>query len=387
MVPQVVVSRRGQDRLLSGHPWIFRSDVKKTAGATSGSVVGVRNVRGDRLGQAFYSKESQIALRIITSADENIDEAFWRVRLASALRYRKGLSSSTTAYRWVHGESDGIPSLVVDRYGDYLSVQTLSRGTERLKSTLVDLMVELARPVGVLERNDPKVRALEGLPLVQSTLYGEVPRSVRVQEEGIFFHANLWDGQKTGLFLDQRENRLAAARYASGRALDVFSYDGGYSMHLARVCEKVLAVDTSGEALARLRSNAEANHFTNIETIEANAFDLLRDFVDRREVFDTVVLDPPAFAKNRASVAQARRGYKEINLRALKLLRPGGYLITSTCSYHITEVQFLSVLAAATADVGARSILVEKRAQARDHPVLLTMPETHYLKCLVLQKR
>jgi 23S rRNA (cytosine1962-C5)-methyltransferase len=209
---------------------------------------------------------------------------------------------------------------------------------------------------------------------------------VPVQEEGVSLHADLRKGQKTGLFLDQRENHEAATRYASGRALDVFAYDGGFALHLARRCEKVLAVDISADALARLRANAEANNLTNIETIEANAFDLLRELVDRGEAFDTIVLDPPAFAKNRAAVPQAMRGYKEINLRALKLLRPGGHLITCTCSYHIKEHDFLNILVSAAVDTGAHLILREKRTQSRDHPILMSMPETYYLKCLVLQK-
>ena len=248
------------------------------------------------------------------------------------------------------------------------------------------ILVELGEPLGVFERNDPKVRALEGLPQVKSVLYGTVPHSVEVREEGIIYHADLWEGQKTGLFLDQRENRLAAARYASGRGLDVFAYDGGFSMHLARRCEKVLSVDISTKALTRLRNNAAANNYSHVEAIEANAFDLLREFAARGESFDTIVLDPPAFAKNRAAIPQARRGYKEINLRAMKLLSPGGHLITSTCSYHISEVDFQAIVASAASDSGTRLLLLEKRAQSFDHPILLNMPETHYLKCLCLQK-
>ncbi|MFQ5791627.1 MAG: class I SAM-dependent rRNA methyltransferase [Acidobacteriota bacterium] len=383
---EVVVNRRARHRIRGGHLWVFRSDVKRSSGTVPGDVVEVRSDQGEFLGQAFFSKESRIALRLITPSHEPVNESFWQGRLTRALSLRKKITQGTNAYRWIHGESDGIPSLVVDRYGDYLSFQTLSAGTERLKDVLVRCSVDLVQPAGIIARNDQKVRALEGLALAKETLYGEVPRTVAVEDLGLIFQADLWEGQKTGLFLDQRENRHAAALYASGRALDVFAYDGGFSLHLARTCEKVLSVDTSAEALARLRRNAQRNRFDHIETIEANAFDLLRDLADRKEVFDTIVLDPPAFAKNRASVPQARRGYKEINLRALKLLRPGGYLITSTCSYHITEADFLSILAGAAADAKARLVVAEKRAQSRDHPVLLSMPETHYLKCLILRK-
>lgn len=384
-MPQVTVSRRGVERIRGGHLWVYRSDVRK-ASADSGEVVEVRDKQGDVLGKAFYSKESQIAVRLLTTRNVAIDESFWRHRLASALALREHIPPHSNAYRWLHGESDGIPSLVIDRYGDYVVMQTLSRGTDCLKNTFARIIVDLITPAGILERNDVKVRALEGLPLLKSVLHGEVPPSVSVKEEGVDFQANLWEGQKTGLFLDQRENHVAAARYARGRGLDVFSYDGGFTLHLARKCDQVLAADVSAEALARLRTNAEVNGLTNIETIEANAFDLLRDLAERGESFDTIVLDPPAFAKNRAAISQAMRGYKEINLRALKLLRPGGYLVTSTCSYHIKEGDFLDILTNATVDVRARVVLREKRMQSRDHPVLLTMPETHYLKCLLLQK-
>ena len=385
-VMRVQISKRGRARILAGHLWIFQSDVQKLEGAASGDVVEVRGPREDFLGQAFYSESSQIALRIITTEPETVDEDFWRRRLAAALAFRRGLSPATTAYRWVHGEADGIPSLVVDRYGEALAVQTLSAGTERLKDTFVRLWVELAKPCGIIERNDQKARALEGLPLTKGTLWGEVPSEIVIQEERIRLRANLLEGQKTGLFLDQRENRQAAARWGKGRALDLFSYDGGFALHLARVCESVLAVDVSKEALARLQKNVALNELDNVQTREGNVFDLLRELLTDGQVFDTIVLDPPAFAKNRASVAKARRGYKDINLRAMKLLRPGGYLVTSTCSYHVSENDFLNILTGAAADVGARMVLVEKRTQSRDHPILLSMPETHYLKCVILRK-
>jgi 23S rRNA (cytosine1962-C5)-methyltransferase len=381
----VVVSRRGRDRLLGGHRWVFKADVR-SVNAASGDVVEVSGPSNEFLGRAFYSEPSQISLRLITSGDEAVDEAFWRRRLLSALHYRRPVAETTNAYRWVHGEADGIPSLVVDRYGDYLSLQTLSPGTERLKPDWVRWLTEIGSPLGILERNDPKVRGLEGLPSVKGALHGSVPGRVTVEEAGIRFEVDLSGGQKTGLFLDQRENHLIAARVGGGRALDVFSYAGGFSLHLARVCETVMAVESSHEAMELLRTNARLNGMNNIDTVEANAFDQLRALAEKGELFDTIILDPPAFAKNRASVPQAWRGYKEINLRAIKLLRPGGYLITSTCSYHVSEGDFVEIVAAAAADARTGLLVVEKRQQAMDHPVLLTMPETHYLKCLVLKK-
>ncbi len=383
---RVQVSKRGRARVLAGHLWIFQSDVQNREGVASGDVVEVRGPREDFLGQAFFSESSQIALRIITTEQEPVDDNFWKRRLTAALDLRSGIAPATTAYRWVHGEADGIPSLVVDRYGETLAVQTLSAGTDRLKQTFVRLWVELVQPSGIIERNDQKTRALEGLPLAKGTLYGEVPSEVVVQEEGIRLRADLWGGQKTGLFLDQRENRQAAARWGKGRALDLFAYDGGFSLQLARVCETVTAVDASAEALARLRANAAMNQIDNIHSREGNVFDLLRELHADGQVFDTIVLDPPAFAKNRAAVVKARRGYKDINLRAMKLLRPGGHLITSTCSYHVSENDFLNILTEAAADVRARMVLVEKRTQSRDHPMLLSMPETYYLKCVILRK-
>ena len=385
-MPVVKVSKRGRERILKGHLWVYRSDVRAVSAVSSGEVVDVQNPQGGFLGRAFYSDSSQIALRLITTKDEVVDEDFWRRKLVEALARRGNLLPATTAYRWVHGEADGIPSLVVDRYGDYLSIQTLTAGTDRLKECFIRLCVELAEPVGIMERSDQKARVLEGLPLIKDVVFGEIPPSVSVHEAGIELRVDLREGQKTGLFLDQRENRVAAGSHAAGKALDVFCYDGGFSLHLAGACQSVLAVDTSTEALARLRVNAEVNGFENIEPVQANGFDVLRELETRGERFDTIVLDPPAFAKNRAAVAPARRGYKDINLRAMKLLRPGGILVTSTCSYHISELTFLDILSAAAADARSRMVLLDKRAQSRDHPILLAMPETHYLKCVILRK-
>jgi 23S rRNA (cytosine1962-C5)-methyltransferase len=381
----VVVSRKGVARIERGHPWIFRSDVIKEGGASPGAVVRVEDVRGTPLGFAFFSSRSEIRLRMIDRG-ESLAETFLRDRIAQALRWRQTVAAGAEAYRVVHGEGDGLPALVVDRYGDYLSIQTLSQGTERAKGEIVAALVELLQPRGIVERNDPKVRTLEGLDQRVWVLHGEVPETVEVSEGDVRFRVDLMKGQKTGLFLDQRENHVTARLYARGRVLDAFSYDGGFALQVARQADEVTAVDLSAESLERLKANAALNGLTNVATRDANAFDLLRSLDDAGERFDTVILDPPAFAKSRDAIEKAARGYKEINLRALKVLAPGGCLVTCSCSYHIHEDDFEAILAAAATDAGVAATVVEKRRQARDHPILLGVPETYYLKCFVLRK-
>jgi len=381
----VSVSRKGESRLLSGHPWIFRSDVAKREGCAPGTVVRVLSSRGRALGFAFYSSRSEIELRVIARGEE-LRDGILRERLAAAIAWRDEIAPGTAALRLVHGEGDGLPSLIVDRYGDYVVIQTLSQATDALKSTVVEALVELLKPKGILERNDPRVREFEGLDRRVGLLHGEVSESVEVREGDVTFEADLWKGQKTGLFLDQRENRLMAKGYARGRVLDGFTYNGGFALHVAKQAESVLAVDSSAEAVERTRRNAARNGVTNVEAREANVFDLLHDLHKGGERFDTVILDPPAFAKSKDAVDKAARGYKEINLRALHLLNPGGMLITCSCSYHIHEADLEEILEAAAADVGATVTIVEKRRQGRDHPVVLGVPETYYLKCFVLRK-
>jgi 23S rRNA (cytosine1962-C5)-methyltransferase len=317
---------------------------------------------------------------------KSLAEDWLRQRIEQALEWRETVAAGAEAYRVVHGEGDGVPSLIVDRYRDHLVVQTLSQGTEAAKAEIVDVLVELLKPKGILERNDPRVRSLEGLDQRVSVLHGDVPQTVEVNEGDVRFLVDLRKGQKTGLFLDQRENHLVARGYARGRVLDGFTYDGGFALQVAREAEEVLAVDLSADALGRVRANAALNGLTNVTPRDANVFDLLRSLDDEGERFDTVILDPPAFAKSRKAVDKALRGYKEINLRALKILRPGGCLITCSCSYHVDEDDFEALLAEAAVDARATVSLVEKRRQARDHPVLLGVPETHYLKCFVLRK-
>jgi 23S rRNA (cytosine1962-C5)-methyltransferase len=381
----VVVSRKGQARIERGHPWVFRSDIVKDGGASAGAIVRVADVRGTPLGFALWSSRSEIRLRMIERG-ETLPEDLFRDRIERALRWRETVAAGAEAYRVVHGEGDSLPSLVVDRYGEYLAVQTLSQGTERAKAEIVAALVDLLKPKGIVERNDPRVRTLEGLEQTVSVLHGEVPDAVEVSEGDVRFRVDLRRGQKTGLFLDQRENHLAARQYARGRVLDSFTYDGGFALQVARGADEVTAVDLSAEALERVKANAARNGIANVTTRDANVFDLLKELDQRGERFDTVILDPPAFAKSKDAVDKAVRGYKEINLRALKILRPGGCLFTCSCSYHVHEDELEAILADAATDAGAAVTVVEKRRQARDHPVVLGVPETLYLKAFVLRK-
>jgi 23S rRNA (cytosine1962-C5)-methyltransferase len=380
----VVISSRGIDRLRSGHLWVYRSDVR-VAKAEPGAIVRVTDERGHFHGRAFYSDRSQIAIRLLTHKDVPVDRAFFTERMRHAAAYRKIVVENTDAFRLVYGEADYLPSLVVDRYGDYLVIQTLSQSTERLKPLFVEILTELFSPKGILERNDPKVRLLEGLERSVSVLFGEVPDEILAKENGITFVYDLRKGQKTGSFLDQRENHQAARRYASGEVLDCFSYQGGFALTVAGACDHVEAIDMAPAALAASRRNQELNSIENVTLREGNSFDVLKEYDEAGRKFQMVILDPPAFAKNRDSLPAAQRGYKEINLRALKLLKPGGFLVTCSCSYHVSEPLFLQILAEAAIDAKRTVVVVDRRTQAQDHPILLTMPETHYLKCLIVR--
>jgi 23S rRNA (cytosine1962-C5)-methyltransferase len=381
----VTVTRRGEDRARAGHPWIYRSDVA-SVDASGGDIVQVVGSRGRPIGVALFSDRSEIAIRMLSFDPEPPDDGFWKRRLTRAIAYRESLTLDATAYRLVHGEADRLPSLVVDRYGDYLVVQALSQAIDRRLADITAALVEIARPTGILARNDPRVRLLEGLDQRVDVLYGTVPDAIEIREGAVRYMVDAWKGQKTGLFLDQRENREAALRYARGRLLDAFTYNGGFALALAPRCETVLAVDISEDAVRRVRDNAARNGLPNVEARAMNVFDELRELERLGTRFDTIVLDPPAFAKNKAAVPKALSGYKEINLRALKLLEPGGFLITCSCSYNISEAAFVDVVSAAAADARAEVTLVEKRAQGRDHPILINVPETYYLKCLILRK-
>jgi 23S rRNA (cytosine1962-C5)-methyltransferase len=384
MTPTVVISARGEQRLRGGHPWIYRADVADVR-ADGGDIVLVRTPRGQIVGSALFSDRSQITLRMLTHGEQPADAALVRKRIEMAIAFRATLAIDATAYRLVHGEADLLPSLIVDRYGDHLVVQALSQGMDRLLPAIVSALTELLHPRGILARNDPKARALDGLEQRVDILAGEVPEAVTVTETGIAYEVDVRRGQKTGLFLDQRENRAAAAAYARGRMLDCFSYNGGFALVMGRRCTETIAFDVSEDAVARIRQNAARNGVA-VDARVGNVFDELRGLDRLGERFDTIVLDPPAFAKNKASVVNAAAGYKEINLRALKLLNPGGMLVTCSCSYNINEATFADILHEAAVDALADVTIVEKRMQGRDHPVLLGVPETYYLKCFILRK-
>jgi len=384
VIPTVTISARGEQRLRSGHPWIYRADVADVR-AEAGDRVLVRGPRGRTLGHALFSDRSQITLRMLAYGEEPADDALIRRGVGAALAFRQSLQIDATAFRLVHGEGDLLPSLIVDRYGEYLVVQTLSQGMDRLLPVIVSILQELVHPLGILSRNDPRARLLEGLEQRVDVLAGDVPDTVSVTEGGIEYEVDVRRGQKTGLFLDQRENRTAAAGYARGRLLDCFCYTGGFALTLGRRCRETIAIDVSEEAIARVRLNAARNRVA-VDARVGNVFDDLRGLERLGERFDTIVLDPPAFAKNKAAVAKAATGYKEINLRALKLLNPGGTLVTCSCSYNVNEAMFAEIVHDAALDAQAQVSLVEKRMQGRDHPVLLGVPETYYLKCFILRK-
>lgn len=379
------VNKKGADRVRQGHLWIYRSDVV-AVDAEGGTAVSVKDERGNYVGQALFSDASQIALRFLTQTSEEIDRDWWRRRIVDAAR-RRHISPETNAYRLIYSEGDLLPSLIVDRYADVLVMQTLSQGTDAVKALITEILVEEFEPRAVIERNDARVRELEGLPLIAATVYGDVPAELEILQHGLRFVVEPLGGQKTGSFLDQRENRLAARAAAkttnAARALDCFTFNGAFALHLASVCTNVIGIDISGEAVIAAQRNAELNTLSNVEFRQANVFDALREMEADGERFDVIVLDPPAFAKNRASLKPAIRGYKEINLRALKLLNSGGVLITCTCSYHVSEELFVEILTQAAIDAHRRVQIMEKRLQATDHPVLLGMPETHYLKCVI----
>jgi 23S rRNA (cytosine1962-C5)-methyltransferase len=382
---EVKVNRRAADRIAGGHPWIFANDVVDRGGAEAGASVKVLDPAGRALGIAHFSAASQIALRLLTERVEEIDRAFYARRLAAAECHRRRVVSGSDAYRLVHGEGDRLPALVVDRYADYLVLQTLDQGMDRAQDWIVAGLMEMFAPRGIVARNDVPVRAKESLPLETAVVHGDVPDNVEIHMNGLRFAADLQRGQKTGVFLDQRDNYLAVARYAHGKALDCFTATGGFALHLAQTCDFVEGVDSSAPALASAERNAALNAISNVEFREADVFDLLAGYSSAHRQFDVVVLDPPAFAKSRRNLGAAARGYKEINLRGLRLLGPGGILITCSCSHHLSEAALLELVAEASLDAGRQLRVLERRTQSQDHPILLTVPETHYLKCLILQ--
>ena len=381
----VKVNRRAAISLRSGHVWVYSSDVEDRGEAAPGDAVRVLAPDGGLLGTAHYSSTSEIALRLLSRNAAVIGREFFQRRLAAAIAFRRRAVSGSDACRLVHAEGDRLPALIIDRYGDFLSIQTLSQGMDRAKSDIAACLEELVSPRGIAERNDAKRRERESLPLTSGILRGQVPERVEFRMNNLTFEADLLGGQKTGAFLDQRENYLAAARWAHGRALDCFTSAGGFALHLAARCDSVEGVDSSESALAAARRNRDRNGIGNVEFRRAGVFELLAGYAVTGRRFSTVVLDPPAFAKSRAAVRSALEAYRQINYRALQLLEPGGVLVTCSCSYHVTEEALRDVVNAAAAELGATLRLLERRGQSLDHPVLLGVPETLYLKCLILE--
>jgi 23S rRNA (cytosine1962-C5)-methyltransferase len=381
-LPEIRITRKGADRVRAGHPWIFKSDVADTGTAVGGDTVLVTSERGKALGTAHYSAASQITLRMLGRGNEAVDIAG---RIRAAQKFRESVVTDSTAYRLVYAEADFLPGLIIDRYGDCFVVQALDQGMDRAMPEIVAALEEQFSPRAIVARNDAAVRSLEQLPREIRVVSGAVDGPVAIHMNGFHMEADLLHGQKTGVFLDQRENYLAAARWGRGKALDCFTSSGGFALHLGRSCESVEGIDSGEAVVAVARANAERNHAANVNFREADAFEILSSYVSARRSFDTVVLDPPAFAKSRKQMDGAARGYKDINLRALRLLAPGGILVTCSCSHHMSEASLLEIVAEASLDAGRTLRVLERRVQAADHPILLTVPETLYLKCLIFQ--
>ncbi|WP_205543955.1 class I SAM-dependent rRNA methyltransferase [Rubrobacter indicoceani] len=382
-----VISAKGAKRVRGGHPWVYRSDVVEESGEAGDSVV-VRDVRGATLGTAFYNPKSEIRLRLVSRDSGWIDAEWFRRKVAGAVAHRRTLSIDGDAYRLVHAEGDGLPGLIADKYDRYVVLQIGTAAADGYLEAIVEALDEEVAPAGVLLRGDTAARGREGLSRENRVVSGEVPQEAVVREGGVKLRVDLWGGQKTGSFLDQRENHLLVGGLAHGRTLDVFSYAGGFGLHAARnpSVESVEFVDSSGAALETAKRNAGLNGLRNVTFTRASAFDLLRERSDAGDRYETIILDPPAFAKSRREVKKAGRAYREINLRAMKMLRPGGYLATCSCSFHLSREMFEAALGEAAADAGSTMRVVEWRSQAADHPRLLTVPETGYLKCAILQK-
>ena len=377
------VSARGAERWTRGHPWIFRSDVESSPDAPG--LVAVTDQRGKFLGQALCSPRSEIRLRLLEPTDRVVDVGWWRERLSAALARRSGIDAN--AYRVVHAEGDGLPSLVVDRYDRWLVVQLLSAGLETMRAAILEALVDVCAPEGILLRHDSPVRRREGLDETVAVAVGQVPEWIEVREGTVRYLAAPWHGQKTGAFLDQRPNRILLAQHTrpGGRALDCFAYHGSFALHLATRAGTVTALDISLDALARGEANARLNGFGNVTWMQGDAFDVLRAMDRGRERFDTIALDPPAFAKSRGAVAQALRGYREVNRRAMRLLAPGGVLLTASCSHHVHRDEFMAMLVEAAGDSGRRLVLERVLGQGEDHPEVLTIPESSYLKGALLR--
>jgi 23S rRNA (cytosine1962-C5)-methyltransferase len=383
-LPVVSLTGKGRRWRLTGHPWVFRDDLARTPNLAPGELAAVASPQGDFLGQAFYSSTSRIALRFVTFGGETVDAAFWEARLTRALACRDLVAPGVEGRRLIFAEADGFPGLIVDAYGPHLAVQTVHPGIEGRLPEILDLLKKHLQPASITLRHDAEVRMLEGLPVEAPTVWGEIPDNLEIREGNARLRVDIRGGQKTGLFLDQRENRLAARTFARGDVLDAFAYQGTFAMHLAPLAQRVTLVDSSAAALAAAKENALLNGLANLEFVKENAFNFLKQAVQAGRRFDLVVLDPPAFAKSRRDRPGALKGYLEINRRAFQLLKPGGALITCSCSYNLSEPEFVEIVRQAAVVAGRTARLVERRGAARDHPALITLPESSYLKCLIL---
>lgn len=384
-LPEIRLTPKGLRWLRTGHPWVYRNDLETQPNLPAGELVAVADSAGRFLGEAFYSVASRIALRLVTTGNDIVNSGFWEDRLRRALAYRQRIVHGTDAYRLIYGEADGFPGLVVDTYAGHLAIQTLHPGMERWLPAIIEILVRELAPESITLRHDAEVRHQEGLPLEVKTVHGELPPRVEVREGSVRLWADIRAGQKTGLFLDQRENRLAAAKLSRGEVLDAFAYQGGFAMHLAPLAQRVTLVESSGAALAMAKENAILNDYGHLDLVKANVFAFLKEAVAGGRRFDLISLDPPAFAKSRRDREAAYKGYKEINRRAFQLLNSGGVLVTSSCSYNLSEPEFLGIVREAAADTHRQARLVERRGAAKDHPALLSLPESLYLKCLILE--
>ncbi len=381
--PTIVLSRKGVTWWRTGHPWIYRDDLLPGQSAAAGDIVTVQDEQGRFLGQAFYSATSRLALRFLTMSAEPIDSAFWEARLQQAWAYRRRAVAAATAYRLIYAEADGFPGLIVDNYDGHVVLQVHHPGISRCLDDLLPLCHRLLPVKSITLRNDSDVRRLEGLPLEVQTIFGQVPTDLIIQEGPVQFRVDILRGQKTGLFLDQRENRQAAAAWAQGEVLDCFSYQGGFALHAARQARRVVAVESSAFSLQVAKDNARLNGLENIDWIQANCFDFLKNAVHAGEHYDLIILDPPAFAKSRADRPAAIKGYRDLNRRAFQLLRPGGVLVTNSCSYNLDLNTFLDLLRQAARDAHRSARIIACRGAAKDHPALLALPESAYLKCVL----
>jgi 23S rRNA (cytosine1962-C5)-methyltransferase len=382
---RLILTPKGLSWFRKGHPWIFRNDLERNHDAAPGSIVFLETKNGKFLAQGFYSDHSKIAFRLISRTQEAIDTNHWKKCIHRAFQYRQAVVRQTNAYRLVFGESDGIPSLIIDRYADHFVMQTLTQGTENLIYPITEILLDIFHPHSIILRNDLAVRELEGLPPEKKIIFGNSSQKVEVFEGEIRYQTDLWNGQKTGAYLDQRENRLLATRFLRGRVLDAFCYNGLFGLHAARNACRVIGIDSSPEAIEQARDNALLNGLVNTEYRKENVFNFLKA-EEERQPYDGIILDPPAFAKSKENIAGATRGYKELNQRAIRLLKPGGILVTSSCSDNLSESKFLEILRECEKDLGCTLRIIERRGQSVDHPVLLSFPESFYLKCLFLEK-